>query len=601
MRRAPLIVALVAGLALTGCGIPDNTEVKPLRPGPSTGVSAGDDSAPARTLRTDTQDPGEFVQNYLAAAAGDFEGATERVKQFLSPSAAATFKASADIKVVRLTEPPLVEPGSAEVTINVQQIGTLDAKGILEPGTGESVAYKLTVRELEGQQGLFVTGAAPQALLLSDDALDRFYTRRTIYFWNSDRTGLVPDVRYMPRSVPVEQQPTEIIDWLLSGPSRWLTGAVAELPEGTKAIGNVPAVSNDTLQISLSGPVVAPDDPEALDRLQEQLRWSLRDNLPGTLELTVEQQFEKRRYTGTEYLASNPAYRQIAEAERFVVYNGQIRRLLRSYNSGRPVPLIAPEANRDVRMAALSTSGSRWWTALVVNESGGRQALRVGAAGPGEYATLRRIALPAPIGRPVWAKSPVGADTGTTGLVTAGGSLYTFTPEGSSAVKVQWPGGPRNITAVAVAPDAHRVAVLAGGNLFIATLTSNEEEGPEMSPARVIRTRLTGLTAVDWSSESLLAVAGKRSDSSRVAIMDVSIDGAQQTDRLSDLGSNPVTYLAALPANPTRGEETGTIAYVLDGAAYDEINPDPIGVDDLAEQVADPPPNVQPSAPFFLS
>src|SRR3712207_8454336 len=38
VRRAPWIVALVAGLVLSGCGIPDNTEVEPLRPGPSTGV-----------------------------------------------------------------------------------------------------------------------------------------------------------------------------------------------------------------------------------------------------------------------------------------------------------------------------------------------------------------------------------------------------------------------------------------------------------------------------------------------------------------------------------------------------------------------------------
>ena len=71
MRRAPLIVALVAGLTLTGCGIPDNTDVKPLRPGPSTGISSGDDRAPARNLRADTLDPAEFVKNYLEAAAGD--------------------------------------------------------------------------------------------------------------------------------------------------------------------------------------------------------------------------------------------------------------------------------------------------------------------------------------------------------------------------------------------------------------------------------------------------------------------------------------------------------------------------------------------------
>ncbi len=599
MRRAPLIVALVAGLTLAGCGIPDNTEVKPLRPGPSTGISSGDDRAPARNLRADTVDLAEFVKNYLEAPAGDFDGAAERVRQFLSPAAAAKFKASPDIKVVRLTEPPLVEPGSDQVTINVEQVGTLKAKGILEPAGGEAAQYELRVSEVEGQQGLFVA-AAPQVLLLSDEALDSFYRQRTIYFWNRDRTGLVPDLRYLPLSVPTEQEPTEVIDWLTSDPAPWLADVVEPLPRGTKAIGNVPAASDGTLRINLSGQAAAsPDDRNALDRLQKQLRWSLRQNLPSTLELSVEQH-GIQKFTDTDYLTSNAAYRQIAEPERFVVYNGAIRRLNRSYNSGQPVPVVAPEANKNVLMAALSTSGGRTWAALVVNEARGRQALRVGAAAPGQQATLRRIALPAPIGRPVWAKSRVGQDDGTAGLVTAGGQLYRFAPDGSSAGKVQWPGGPRNITAVAVAPDGHRVAVLAGGRLYVAALSTAEDE-PEMSRPHMVKTRLTNLTAVDWSSESMLVVAGKRPDSGRAAIMDVSIDGAAQTNRLPDLGLNPVTYLAALPANPMRGEETGAIAYMVGGAAYDEVNADRIAVDDLAEQITDPPAGKVPVAPFFLN
>jgi hypothetical protein len=601
VRRAPLIVALAAGLALTGCGIPDNTDVTPLRPGPSTGVSAGDDTAPSRNMRADTEDPAEFVKNYLEAAAGDFDGAVGRVKQFLSPDAAVKFKAaSTDIKVVRLTESPLVEPGSDTVKIKVEQVGSLRPKGILVPGAGELTEYDLTVREIDGQQGLFVV-SPPPVLLLSDEALDQFYRQRTIYFWNHDNTGLVPDLRYMSASVPTEQEPTEVIDWLISGPSPWLEDVAQTLPGDTKAIGNVPAVSNATLRISLSGQAASPEDPSSLDRLQRQLRWSLQANLPGTLELSVEQQGDKE-YTGTDYLSSNAAYREIAEPERFVVYNGEIRRLTRSYNSGQPVPVIAPEDNKGVRMAAVSSAGGRWWAALVVNESGGRQALRVGAAGPGEHATLRRIALPAPIGRPVWAKSRVGADDGTAGLVAAGGQLYRFAADGSSAGRVRWPGGPRNITAVAVAPDGHRVAVLAGGNLFVAALSTNED-GPQMSKPQLIKTRLIRQTAVDWSSETMLVVAGTRADSSRVAIMDISIDGATQRNRLADLGSNPVTYLAALPANPARGDETGAIAYMLGArpGAYDEVNPDRIGVDDLAEQVADPPENVLPTAPFFLN
>jgi Lipoprotein LpqB beta-propeller domain len=598
MRRRLLILALAAGLALGGCGIPDDTEVVSLGDGPATGLAAGDEVSPNRNMRADTLDKAQFIENYLEAAAGDFAGATDRVKQFLTPDMAAKFNAPPDVKVVRPVEDPLVEPGSPVVKLKVREVGTLRQKSYIEPSPDDrEFEYEFTLRDLDGQQGWFVA-KAPQVLLLSEEALDEFYARRTIYFWNSEHTGLVPDLRYMPLSVPSEQQPTVLLDWLVSGPSPWLAGVVDPLPEGTKPIGNVPAISDGTLQISLSDQAVPPDDPTAMDRLQKQVRWSLRPNLPGTLALSVEHQPE-HRYTGTDYLAQNSAYRQIDQPERFVVYTGQVRRLARSYRADQPVPVLAPAVNRNIRMAALATAGRRTYAALVVNEAGGKQALRVGSAADGEQATLRRIGLPLPIGRPVWAKSPVGADAGTTGLIAAGGRLYSFAADGTRR-QVEWPGGPGNITGVAVAPDAHRVALVAGGRLYVAALNTGAD-GTQLSEQYVIHTILRDVTVADWGSEGTLVVAGVRSDSRRVAIMDVSIDGASQTDRLADLGSNRVTYLATLPANPTDEETSNAVAYVLDNAAYDEVNPDRLQAGDLADPPANPPANVLPTMPLFLN
>jgi hypothetical protein len=599
MRRRLLALTVVAGLALGGCGIPDNTAVVPLGPGPSTGVSSGSELAPPRSTRADTSDKAQFVENYLEAAAGDFAGAADRVKQFLSPDTAGTFKAPSDIKVVRPVEDPLVEPGSPVVKLKVREVGTLRQKGYIEPSPDDrEIEYEFELLEIEGKPGWFVA-KAPPALLLSDEALDQFYARRTIYFWNSEHTGLVPDLRYMPLSMPTEQQPTTIVDWLISGPAPWLAGVVDPLPEGTKQIGNVPAVSNNTLQVNLSGQAVPPDDSRALDRLQLQLRWSLRPNLPGNLDLSVEHQ-QTKRYAGTDYQPRNAAYRAVASPERFVVYGGVVHRLARSYLADQPVPAIAPAANRNVRMAALATAGNRSFAALVVNESNSRQVLRAGVAGTGEQASLRRIPLPAPIGRPVWAKSPAGTDAGTIGLVTAGGRLYRFNANGSGLSQVEWPGGPGNITAVAVAPDAHRVALLAGGRLYLAALSSSDD-GTQLSVPHVVRTVLRDLTAVAWGSESLLVVSGVRPESQRVAMMDVSIDGAGQTDRLADLGSNPVTYLSTVTADPSREATPPAVAYVLNGDAYDEVDPDQLEVGDLADPPANPPAGVLPSAPFFIN
>jgi len=604
VRKKAALAALVLTLLAGGCGIPDNTDVRTLRPGPSTGVLPGADASTPQPKREDSSDPGQFLKNYLSAAAGDFDSAADRVKDYLSPTERATFKPQADtIKVVRLAEEPLVNPGSTEVSLRVREVGTLGQSGILNPSSDDrDIHYKFGIDYVAGGgTGLFIT-KAPLFLLLSDTALDRYYTPRTIYFWNQDHTGLIPDLRYLERSVPTEQIPTQIVDWLTSGPSPWLDGVAEALPEGAKLRGNVPAISNETMQISLNGQALPPDDQvAALDRLQKQLRWSLRPYAPTTLELTIERAVDQR-YTDTNYLGANAAYRQIYEPERFVVYDGQIRRLSRSYNASRAVPIVRPEDNKNVRTASIAVAGARGYAALVVNESGG-PSLRVGASGADEFATLRRIPLPGSLGRPVWAKSGVGADSGTSGLIPAAGRLYSFTPDGKSYTEVQWQGGrPGPVTWVAVAPDAHRAAILAGGRLYVAAL-SRTEDGMQLSSPHVIRTQLRSPTSVDWSSEQVMVVAGLRTDNNRVAIMEVSVDGGLQTFRQQDLGVNPVKYLTAMPASPSASpvETTGAVAYVQRGAAYDDEDRSPIGVQDLAVPVANPQPGIVPGVPFFLS
>ena len=53
--------------------------------------------------------------------------------------------------------------------------------------------------------------APPVALLLDVEALQTYYTERTIYFWNNDGTALVPDLRYLPKEVPRAGVPTKLL------------------------------------------------------------------------------------------------------------------------------------------------------------------------------------------------------------------------------------------------------------------------------------------------------------------------------------------------------------------------------------------------------
>ncbi len=600
---------MLAALLLSGCGIPDNSAVVPVGPGPARDQSSGSDVTPTKPDRADTTDVATFLNNFLTAPAGDYDSAVQGVKSYMAPSLAGTFKpTTGTITVVRRIGNPLINVGNPLVTFKAQIVGMLDDQGVLKPWLSpDTMDYHLRVDYVQGQSGLFVTGIDKQnQLLLDDTALNSFYTRRTIYFWNTDHSGLIPDIRYMPLSVPAEQRPTEVLEWLTNGPADWLQPVAERLPQDTRPIGNVPTVGNGTLQVSLSGQAL-PDDltaverQDALNRLQLQLRWSLRPDLQSALELNIEHQ-QPQTYKGTDYLSSNAAYRASTQLQRFVVYQGQVRRLARSYRAADPVPGLTADTNKNIQMVTYGASLTRTYVALVVNDSNGRPALRVGSAPTGSPATMPMISLSKPIGRPVWAVSPpVGRADGTVGLVPAGGKLYSFAPDGTGIARVAWPGGYGGITGVAVAPDARRVAIIAGGRLYLATMSN--DDGVQLSPPVQIQMQLLqNLTAVDWTSESSLVVAGARIDNGHSAISDVSIDGAVQTLRLGDLGDVPVNYLVASPASPSGSDDLAApVAYVLGTAAFDEARPDKIDPRDLAVPVTNAKADVPlPTAPAFL-
>ncbi|WP_305789571.1 LpqB family beta-propeller domain-containing protein [Symbioplanes lichenis] len=609
--RRMLAGVLVAALALGGCGIPDETDVERLAPGPSQGQSSGSDSERSKPTREEAaDDTTALVENYLeAAAAGDPDSSIEQVRSFLSPSAAIPFaKVPATIKIIHLVEDPLVNPGSDEVTLQARTVGLLTPDGTMEASPDSGVqTYKLTVARITGKDGLFVT-KAPQVLLLTDQALTSYYDQRIIYFWNKDHTSLVPDVRWMSVEVPREQVPQQVINWLIDGPSAWLENAVEPLPEGTQLIGNVPAVTEEgKLQINLSNQALDPADGEtpadAMERLRQQLQWSLRKQLPQVLELKIGNQEQRDYSSGTDYLDSNASYRVAATPERFIVYNGEVRRLDLSAGSTEPVPVLRAEDNRNVRSAAIARGvGDHGYVALVVTEKGS-PVLRVGSAAPGESANLHSVPLPGdPSAPPVWALTSDDAQTGELGMLIVGGKLYSFSAEGQALREIKWTGPAGPITSVAVAPDGRRVALVVGGKLYVAALTAEGDEPELTSPRFTEVVDLATVTAVDWGTETAVVVAGTRSDRNRVAILATEIDGSLRTEILSDLGTTPVTYLTSYPVSPTTGKYVPDITeYMSNGAAFDVLSgPETIETDDLTGDVQNPPPGVRPVNPFFL-
>ncbi|WP_328465409.1 LpqB family beta-propeller domain-containing protein [Actinoplanes sp. NBC_00393] len=598
MRRSLPAVTVVAVLVLSGCGIPDETGVTEIGTGPSTGISAGDNDTPvAEATRGTTKDRTQFIRNYLEAAAGDYDTALERVKGFMTQSLANQFKPPSAPKVIRLTDTPLEDLDEGTVAVSYEVIGTLAKNGVLEPVEPSKGTYTFHVSEVAGEAGLFVA-EAPDVLLLSEDALSEKYVERTIYFWNTERTTLVPDVRYMSRNLPEEQEPNTVLSWLVAGPSPWLRDAVEALPEGTATIGKVPAIADGRLQIELTAQAVpAKGAAEAMERLRNQLQWSLRPAQYEFLNVKIGHQ-QEHEYTATNYYTSNVAHRLALSPERFVVYDGKIVRVAKSTNETERIPAIPAAANKDVRFGALHSSATHIFAAVV---SGRDDALRVGAAQFDQDATLQTVTgLPAGRGQPVWAITPDKTTEGAVGLILANGRLHSFGAQGGAAQAVPLPGVTGKISAFSVAPDGHRLALVVDGRLYRATLTVTGD-GVELSVPEQLRPPLEAVTAVAFSSESWLNVAGSRRG--RGSIIQVSVDGAREGPNPVEIGSGVINYLTAYPSNPQTNEyHSNSVSFTIGAVAYDVLaKAESIGVNDLADPPAQPPAGKIPTAPFFLN
>ncbi|MFU8849686.1 LpqB family beta-propeller domain-containing protein [Micromonospora sp. SL1-18] len=607
MRRR-LLAVLLAGVllpaGLAGCGIPEQTGVHVDGTGPAAEAGSLNGRAAQPPNQAASSDPSEFIINYLSAAAGERDQAYDRAKGFIAPESQDRLRAKqqsseVELTVVRLREKVDVSPpnneGTSRVKVPVQQVGVLRPDGTLAPPVASETDYVFQLRRADaGKSGLFITDL-PNVLLLSDDALRRYYGTHTIYFWNADQSRLVPDQRYLPSTVPPERRVTEVVKWLAGGPPDWLAPGVTRLPEGTAPINNATG-ADGRWEVNLT--MNNANEPR-LARLATQLAWSLGEEFTGELQLKIRDQ-NRRTVDLKQERETHPLYRTSGAPERFCVYDGVIHPVSVAGEPAGPVPVSAA-ANKGVVSAALSHAGSGVLAALVVTRSDRRQRLVVGAGrAPVTQFSAGRITSDekkdgwfGAVGRPVWVRSLDPAHP--SGLVVADGRLYRF--DGMAAMNAVALTVPGPVTAVAGSFDGDRIALIIGGGLYVASVSVDGSIAVNQ-PRRLV-TRLTGLTAVDWYAENQLVFAGN--EEGRPAIYQTTVDGALDTALKREIGAE-VTQLAAYPGGSAGGLPSFSYMYEADKVAF-RNNP----FDNIRrEQVlgaSSPSPGVRapnPTAPFFF-
>ncbi|MGK5738484.1 LpqB family beta-propeller domain-containing protein [Micromonospora sp. URMC 103] len=601
MRNRLVAGALCGTLAVagfTGCGIPERSEVRVdgrRQPATESGaVNAWRKEPPPRSMSG--TDPEEFVRNFLSAAAGEPDRAYYRVKQFIAQEDDHRLQekqgSEVELTVVRLVDKPVITPDidSTRVTIAVQQVGVLRTDGKLAPPVSTDTRYEFGLRSaspagsVDDGAGFYVIDP-PNVLLLSDVALRDYYESQTIYFWNSERTRLVPDLRYLPLTVPNERRLNEVVKWLVGGPSDWLRPGVVGLPDRTELINNATG-GNGRWEVNLD---MSGDDRTRADQLLTQIAWSLPE-FDGQLELKVRNNSVLTEDLG-ERRSARALYQGLDAPVRYCVYEGSIHPLGIAGESPGAVPLD-PGANRNVVSAGFTRADKQVFAALVT-ASAGRQRLSVGT-GPAPVTTFTKGPEHTAIGRPVWLRATDPHQP--QGLVVADGRLYRFDQNARmSQIVLNLP--PGSVTAVAASLDGRRIALIAGGALYVAAL--NLDGGTvAVGPPRRVATSLTSLSAVDWGDEERLIVAGA---AGRPAIYEISVDGALQTPLKDDTGAR-VTHLTAFPTNPATKLPSGAFMYEANNVSYRSSPVERIQREQVLD-VTPPPTGVRPgspSAPFFL-
>lgn len=547
--RAMLLGA--AGLAVpAACGLPTGGHV--IVDGPAKTIQPGSGAAPPKAPTQDAAtSPTSLVSNFFSAVAGpiDYDSANEKALKFLTNNAKATWPSHGGgvITVVRLVEEPQfrgVGPDGTTVDVTFQLTGKLQQDGTVQAPTQNSAlrTVRFTVIPNTVGPGYLIDKIQPldpalplPGLVLSSKVLDdQLFSPQLLYFWSVDQTGLVPDLRYVPKAgVSQELQFTDVVTLMLHGPSTFLQDAVqANLyQDNNLVLPNLPA-DPDGLVVNLAQPL-----PKTLkqEQVMAQLRWSLRPLYEGTVRLQVASQAQKvdGSSTSIDFRRWNLADQPRDDTE-YCIANGVVRPV----DSPLSVPPILPDdVNKDVRLAALSPDLK---CAALVKNADGRLFIgeAQGSAKPTfNVATLNGQPLPGPTDS--WTR-PMFLPSSHRVLVGRAGLLYLVHADGQ-VIPLQ---APVPVSAFSLAPDGRRIALISNGVPLVYSLKVNGDDISFGGSPRQIDAGLDPCTGITWVRLDRILIAGRRGG--QYQIVRSTIDSAIMED-FGPPFSTEIRSIVALP------------------------------------------------------
>lgn len=537
-----LLAGLLPGLAGACASIPDSGSAKAVREVKGGGEAFEDgpvqlvDGPGSGASRVDV------VEGFLAAAQRPADGYAEARQYVLDGEPRRQWQTTpTEVHVVRgMSTTDLENVNSVRVTGTI--VGVLTPDGVFAGSPHRRLDVTLSLRR---SQDVWLIEQPPRQPLLREESFRNAYAPTPVYFQRPGSATVVADLRWVADE-PRQTQPTTVVNWLLDGPSEALAPVVkSSFPEGTRLRGRVVHDDGDLI-VDLTGEVLAANPPQRAD-LSRQLVWSLRAFLgPGGgvrvlangQSLTVPN--AKDRQSRDLWRDDNPTVAAGLTSPYYVTDAGDVL-LLRTPEPGldnRPNPGPKPYA-RNALTAAITLDNRD--LAVVRQRADGRFGLSLGRIYTAATSNERLVGDT--MSRPSW-----GGGTDAV-LVARDGDLWRVPVIGSpTPVTDSEDGRLGPISAVAVAPDGVRIAVIigegTGRRAYVGQLVT-EGESPRLIGLRPIGAPLTSVRALAWSDETSLALLASAPGRPPL-VWSAPVDGAPPLQLPGDnLPPNPQSVAAA--------------------------------------------------------
>jgi hypothetical protein len=479
-----LVAIALTAVAFAGCAqLPRSSEVKA---GPEIQGDIANDYlyySPSGPVQGETQQ--EILSGFLNAGTGpqnDYEAA----RLYLTQDLKTKWNPNAEV-LIQQGSPTISFNANQQAAVTVQVQATVDGDGhyVLE----EAGATRLLEFDMVREAGEWRISRAPNLTLLIRPVFDVIFRSYSIYFFDAERTHLVPDLRWFPSRASTA---TRMMNAMLKGPSDWLEPAVnSAIPAGTALSLTSVTVADGIASVDLTAKALTAKD-EARRQMKAQIRATLTQ-LPNVYSVAISVERGPQEIVDIPELVPT-----VASNQAVVLTMGELQVI--NGNSLTPIggtaDLISRTAANDF---AITESGD--WVAL--RGASGTYRSRIGLFGTAPTITDARAGQLTP-------------------MFDDRNYLWTMTKKAGEAVQITAPGGSRNFLSLgwldsfprrqfALSAEGSRIALLVGSGqnvrTFVASVIRDQAGLPVAfgTPLEVVGANASPIS-VSWSDENTIAV-----------------------------------------------------------------------------------------------